>query len=144
MSRPDIEDMNESEWDQCEPTAFCSRWKGRTKSVLFDMIGWQPGIALGTPEALRMLDDPKPRWLWDRTTERLLDARTHPVLAHLLYCAHTGEDYLHTHPDDYLRAHMGFWVSSVSMGRYVHKPDSMRLTAQEKMAFKRYIFKGWS
>jgi hypothetical protein len=135
----------ESEWDRTCPEAFISRWRGADKSQLFNMLGWQEGAQLGTPEALELINAPRPTWLWDRPTQRLLDVRqAHPVVAGMLYRAHSGKEYHRDGGEEYLRAGMGFWISSVSNGLNIHVPPGFKVTAQERQAFRGYSFQMWT
>ncbi len=134
-----------TEWDSLAPEAFISRWTGHTKNQLFRFLEWQEGARLGTPAAVALINAEHPRWLWDRTTGLLLEVYTaHPVLAGLLHDLHTGKEAMRDGGEAYLEAGLGFWVSSVSQGRTVHVPPGLKLTAQERMAFKQYTFKAWS
>lgn len=73
-----------AEHNELEAAAFVrvAKTEGWLKSSLLNMIGWQPGFALGTTEANALIHADKVRWMWDRTLQRLLDVRrAHPVPA---------------------------------------------------------------
>lgn len=119
----------------------CETARARLHCKLLEFLGVQPGLALGSDAARTLLHSFKP-WLYDRTTGLLLDVRlAHPSVAGLLYCLHQGKDPAHGEGELFLASHMGFWLSSCSVStRRVHVSAGLRLTAQERMAFRTFTF----
>ncbi len=81
-------------------------------------------------------------WIWDRKFGRLFrQSRDHHMMMCCLYRIHKEVDHIeYDEVEAYQDAHMGFHMSSVSSmgGVYVHK--GFKLTAQEKMLFKKVKF----
>ena len=101
-------------------------------------------MPLGSDEARRMFCSLHLPWLYDRTTGLVLHVpRAHPFVAAMLYCLHRSTERRAGEGDAYLREHLGFWLSSVSLSSRtitIHVAPGLKLTAQERKGFRSFSF----
>lgn len=109
---------------------------------LLELLGCQQGAPLGSEAARQLLSTLHRPWLYDRTTGLVLEVpKAHPFVAAMLYCLHKGQDWAGGEGEQYLREHMGFWLSSVSLSRRaIHVATGLKLSAQERQAFRSFSF----
>lgn len=107
--------------------------------ILRNNLGTYEGVELGSQEARDILEDYC--WLYVRPLGRIwrLDGN-HDYIRYLFWLAYTGGEYVSCSKDGFLKAHMGFHLSSVSHEDQVYIDSDMVLTAQEKIAFRRFRF----
>lgn len=116
-----------------------SNGNSRMMYILCEYLGWAKGEKLGTDAAAQIIHH-STGWFYDRKFEVVLDCPAqHNQVASHLYACHRDVEWNYADAEKYATEGLGFWKSSVSR-QHIYVGPNINLSAQEKLAFRNYIF----